>query len=152
LTAVTRSSGSTPWWEAHRSAGHCEQAKRTEVVLAGVAVWNLSARQICRSRALNEWWVLAAKGIHERAQTIEGVCCNMPAEPRHLWPMPVTLDVAEEFAKPLKPGKSKIAPARPEGVMLAMLHVEEVWQPDRKLRRRRSSTRPALPILVWTTC
>ena len=48
-----------------------------------------------------------------------------------LWPMPITLDVTEEFAKKLTPGSSKVALRDPEGVMLAVLHVEEVWQPDR---------------------
>ena len=48
-----------------------------------------------------------------------------------LWPMPITLDVTEEFAKKLTPGSSKIALRDAEGVMLAVLHVEEVWQPDR---------------------
>src|SRR5260370_8229753 len=49
-----------------------------------------------------------------------------------LWPMPITLDVTEEFAKKLTPGSSKIALRDPEGVMLAVLSVEDVWQPDRK--------------------
>ncbi len=48
-----------------------------------------------------------------------------------LWPMPITLDVTEEFAKKLTPGSSKVALRDAEGVMLAVLHVEEVWQPDR---------------------
>src|SRR5258708_20298401 len=49
-----------------------------------------------------------------------------------LWPMPITLDVSEDFAKKLTPGSSKIALRDPEGVMLAVLSVEDVWQPDRK--------------------
>src|SRR5260370_32550314 len=47
-----------------------------------------------------------------------------------LGPMPITLDVTEEFAKKLTPG-SKVALRDAEGVMLAVLHVEEVWQADR---------------------
>ena len=46
--------------------------------------------------------------------------------------MPITLDVSEDFAKKLTPGSSKIALRDPEGVMLAVLSVEDVWQPDRK--------------------
>jgi sulfate adenylyltransferase len=46
--------------------------------------------------------------------------------------MPITLDVTEEFAKSLKPGSSKVALRDAEGVMVAVLHVEDVWQPDRK--------------------
>src|SRR5947199_4311911 len=49
-----------------------------------------------------------------------------------LWPIPITLDITESFAKALKPGSSKIALRDAEGVMLAVLHVEDVWQPDRK--------------------
>jgi sulfate adenylyltransferase len=62
----------------------------------------------------------------------EGVCHNMRLANGTLWPMPVTLDVTEEFAKKLTPRTSKIALRDPEGVMLAVLNVEEVWQPDRK--------------------
>jgi len=46
--------------------------------------------------------------------------------------MPITLDVTEDFAKKLQPGISKVALRDPEGVMVAVLHVEEVWQPDRQ--------------------
>jgi len=62
----------------------------------------------------------------------EGVCHNMRLANKTLWPVPVTLDVTEEFAKALKPGTSKIALRDAEGVMLAVLQVEDVWQPDRK--------------------
>jgi len=48
-----------------------------------------------------------------------------------LWPMPITLDVTEEFAKKLTPGASKVALRDGEGVMLAVLHVEESGQVDR---------------------
>jgi sulfate adenylyltransferase len=48
-----------------------------------------------------------------------------------LWPMPITLDVSEDFAKSLKHG-SKVALRDAEGVMLAVLNVEDVWQPDKK--------------------
>ena len=37
----------------------------------------------------------------------------------------------EEFAKSLKPGSSKVALRDGEGVMLAVLNVQDVWQPDR---------------------
>jgi sulfate adenylyltransferase len=40
--------------------------------------------------------------------------------------------VTEEFAKKLTPGSSKVALRDPEGVMLAVLRVEDIWQPDRK--------------------
>jgi sulfate adenylyltransferase len=47
-----------------------------------------------------------------------------------LWPIPVSLDVTEEFAQGLRIG-NKVALRDPEGVMLAALHVEEIWQPNK---------------------
>ena len=61
----------------------------------------------------------------------EGVCHNMRMSSGLLWPMPITLDVTEEFAKNLRPGSSQIALRDGEGVMLAVLSVQDVWQPDR---------------------
>src|SRR5207248_5526299 len=62
----------------------------------------------------------------------EGVCHNMRLKSGVIWPMPITLDVTEDFAKKLQPGSSKVALRDAEGVMVAVLHVEEVWQPDRQ--------------------
>jgi len=79
----------------------------------------------------------------------EGVCLSMHLRSGVLWPTPITLDVNEEFAQTLKPGSSKIALRDPEGVMLAVLHVQEVWQPDREAEAElvfgTTST-------GWTTC
>ena len=48
-----------------------------------------------------------------------------------LWPMPVTLDVPEETAAELGAGAS-LALRDPEGVMLAALHISELYRPDRE--------------------
>jgi len=45
------------------------------------------------------------------------------------WPLPVVLSVSKEFAKKLKPGM-KVSLCNQEGVMIAVLHAEEIWQPD----------------------
>lgn len=44
--------------------------------------------------------------------------------------MPIMLDVSEEFARVLS-GEVTISLRDAEGVMLAALHVDEIWQPDR---------------------
>src|SRR4029453_19189933 len=64
---------------------------------------------------------------------------------------PITLDVPEAFAKSLKPGSSKVALRDSEGVMLAVLCVEDVWQPDRKAEAQAvlGSTSPAHPGLDY---
>jgi sulfate adenylyltransferase len=93
--------------------------------------WDLTARQTCDLELLLSGGFSPLRGFMTRAD-YEGVCHNMRLKSGVLWPMPITLDVAEAFAKTLKPGSSKIALRDPEGVMLAVLSVEDVWQPDRK--------------------
>jgi sulfate adenylyltransferase len=93
--------------------------------------WDLTARQVCDLELLISGGFSPLHGFMTRAD-YEGVCDNMRLKSGVLWPMPITLDVTEQFAKSLKPGSSKIALRDAEGVMLAVLHVEEVWQPDKK--------------------
>ena len=93
--------------------------------------WDLTARQLCDLELLMSGGFSPLTGFMNRAD-YEGVCHNMRLANGTLWPMPITLDVSEEFAKKLTPGSSKIALRDGEGVMLAVLHVQDVWQPDRK--------------------
>src|ERR1035441_5917518 len=93
--------------------------------------WDLTARQLCDLELLMSGGFSPLRGFMNRAD-YEGVCHNMRLGNGTLWPMPITLDVTEEFAKKLTAGSSKIALRDPEGVMLAVLSVEDVWQPDRK--------------------
>jgi sulfate adenylyltransferase len=92
--------------------------------------WDLTARQVCDVELLLSGGFSPLRGFMNRAD-FEGVCQDMRLSSGTLWPMPITLDVTEEFAKSLKPGSSKVALRDGEGVMLAVLNVEEVWQPDR---------------------
>ena len=93
--------------------------------------WDLTARQLCDLELLMSGGFSPLSGFMDRAD-YEGVCHNMRLANGTLWPIPITLDVTEEFAKKLTPGSTSIALRDPEGVMLAVLHVEDVWQPDRK--------------------
>ncbi len=93
--------------------------------------WDLTGRQLCDLELLITGGFSPLRGFMTRAE-YEGVCHNMRLANGTLWPMPITLDVTEEFAKKLTPGSSKVALRDPEGVMLAVLNVEDVWQADRK--------------------
>jgi len=93
--------------------------------------WDLTARQLCDLELIMSGGFSPLRGFMNRAD-YEGVCHNMRLANGILWPMPINLDVTEEFAKNLKPGSSNIALRDAEGVMLAVLHVEDIWQPDRK--------------------
>jgi sulfate adenylyltransferase len=93
--------------------------------------WDLTGRQVCDLELLMSGGFSPLNGFVNQGD-YERVCHNMRLESGVLWPMPITLDVKEEFAQTLKPSSSKVALRDPEGVMLAVLHVEEVWQPDRE--------------------
>jgi sulfate adenylyltransferase len=97
--------------------------------------WDLSPRQICDLELLMSGGFSPLRGFMTRAD-YEGVCQNMRLADGTLWPMPITLDVTGDFAAKLRTGSSKVALRDAEGVMLAVLHVEEVWQPDRRAEAR----------------
>jgi sulfate adenylyltransferase len=52
-----------------------------------------------------------------------------------LWPMPVTLDVSEEFAGGLEDGQT-IALRDKEGVLIATMEVADNWTPDKAVEAR----------------
>jgi sulfate adenylyltransferase len=91
--------------------------------------WDLTPRQLCDLELLLNGGFSPLRGFMSR-RDYESVCSTMRLANGALWPIPIDLDVAEEFAKKLERGKA-VALRDPEGVMLAALHVEEVWQPDK---------------------
>ena len=92
--------------------------------------WDLTPRQVCDVELLLSGGFSPLRGFLNRAD-YEGVCHSLRLANGTLWPMPITLDVTEEFAKSLRPGSSKVALRDGEGVMLAVLSVEDVWKPER---------------------
>jgi len=108
--------------------------------------WDLTERQLCDLELLLSGGFSPLRGFMNKAD-YESVCHKMHLSSGLIWPMPITLDVKEEFAKALTPGSSKIALRDPEGVMLAVLHVEDVWQPDRQEEAKSvfGTTSPAHP-------
>src|SRR5437660_5874328 len=93
--------------------------------------WDLTSRQIRDLELLLSGGFSPLRGFMN-LEDYERVCHEMKLSNDLLWPIPITLDVPEAFAKSLKPVSSKIALRDSEGVMLAVLYVEDVWQPDRK--------------------
>ena len=91
---------------------------------------DLTARQLCDLELLLNGGFSPLTGFMGQAD-YERVCAEMRLEDGTLWPLPITLDVPEEVGMSLKVG-SNLALRDPEGVMLAALHVESIWQPDRE--------------------
>jgi sulfate adenylyltransferase len=90
--------------------------------------WDLTPRHLCDLELLLSGAFSPLRGFLGSAD-VASVCADMRLSDGTLWPIPVTLDVPDELATQVGPGAS-VALRDPEGVMLAALHVEEVYRPD----------------------
>jgi sulfate adenylyltransferase len=106
-----------------------ERASKLQLQSRDWPSWDMTARQLCDLDLLMSGGFSPLRGFMTRVD-YEGVCSTMRLRNGTLWPIPITLDVTDEFASRIGPGSS-IALRDPEGVMLAALHVKEVWEPDR---------------------
>ena len=91
--------------------------------------WTLTPRQLCDLELLLNGGFSPLSGFLRRAD-YDSVCADMRLTNGVLWPMPIVLDVADDFASGLR-HQTMVALRDPEGVLLAALHVEDVWRPDR---------------------
>ena len=89
----------------------------------------LTPRQLCDLELLVSGGFSPLTGFLGRPD-YQRVCAEMRLGDGTLWPVPITLDVPDALASSLSPG-SRLALRDEEGVMLAVLDVEDIWQPDR---------------------
>ena len=94
-----------------------------------VESWDLSVRQLCDLELLLSGAFSPLEGFLD-AQAYAGVLHGMRLPGGLLWPIPVTLDVTEAFAARLDRGAT-IALHDPEGLLVAMLEVRDVWRPEK---------------------
>jgi sulfate adenylyltransferase len=92
--------------------------------------WDLNSRQIWDVELLLNGAFSPLKGYLGRADH-EGVCQKMRLVNGSLWPIPINLDVPEKLADSLSPGK-RIALRHPEGMVLAVMTVTDIWKPDKQ--------------------
>jgi sulfate adenylyltransferase len=91
--------------------------------------WDLTDRQLCDIELLLNGAFSPLEGFLTEAE-YEGVVKDMRLPNGVLWPMPITLDVSEEFAQQAKPGET-IALRDAEGALIATLEVSDNWAPDK---------------------
>ena len=111
--------------------------------------WDLTPRQLCDLELILNGGFSPLDGFMTREQ-YESVVTTMRLPGGLLWPMPITLDVTEEAARQWQPGE-KLALRDPEGVMLAVLHVEDLWRPDREAEAEQvfGTTNPEHPGVAY---
>ena len=107
-----------------------KRAAELKAESVGWPSWDLTPRQLCDLELLMNGAFSPLRTFMGRAD-YESVRDRMRLADGTLWPIPVTLDVSEEFATKLAPG-DRLSLRDAEGVMLAVLEVTEVWKPDRE--------------------
>ena len=108
------------------SANSAEKLKHEA---GGMSSWNLSLRQICDLELLMNSGFAPLTGFLGKAD-YDSVISSMRLADGALWPMPVTLDITQDFADQVEPGQD-IALRDQEGAILAILSVTDKWSPDK---------------------
>jgi len=90
--------------------------------------WKLTDRQICDLELLLNGGFSPLTGFMSKTD-YKSVLKDMRLEDGSLWPMPITLDVTEDFAGTIKNGE-KITLRDQEGFALAVLTISDIWRPD----------------------
>jgi sulfate adenylyltransferase len=106
-----------------------ESAQKLKAEAGDLPSWDLTARQTCDLELLMNGGFAPLKGFLGQ-DDYDSVVDNMRLADGTLWPMPVTLDVSEEFAASVEPGQD-IALRDAEGVILAILSVSDKFVPDK---------------------
>ncbi len=92
--------------------------------------WDLTERQLCDVEMLLNGGFSPLEGfMGEKDYT--GVLEDMRLSDGTLWPIPITLDVADDFAQKVTVN-SRIALRDPEGVLIAVMDIADIWSPDKE--------------------
>ncbi|HEU4400469.1 MAG TPA: adenylyl-sulfate kinase, partial [Candidatus Polarisedimenticolia bacterium] len=97
--------------------------------------WDLEPRQLVDLELLLHGACAPLCGYLDR-RDYESVLERMRLAGGELWPLPIVLDLPAAVATPLRPG-ARLALRHPEGMILALLTVTDLWEPDRRAEAER---------------
>ena len=110
------------------ASGHIAQKLKAAAV--ELVSWDLTPRQICDLELIMNRGFYPLDGFLTQ-KDYEEVIENMRLADGKIWPMPITLDVSQEFAD-MVAIKQDIALRDQEGVILAILSISDKWIPNKK--------------------
>lgn len=90
----------------------------------------LSDHHLCDLELMATGAFSPLEGFMVRAE-YDSVIDRMRLQDDTLWPIPVCLDVSKNKAGTLEAGQS-VALRDPEGFLLAIMHIEDIWQADKQ--------------------
>ena len=105
------------------------RAQKMKTEAADLVSHDLSPPQICDLELLMNGGFYPLKGFLGEAD-YDGVVDNMRLADGTLWPIPITLDVSEDFADSLEIGQD-IALRDQEGVILGRMTLTDRWIPNK---------------------
>lgn len=98
--------------------------------IKNLPAWDLTARQLCDLEMLITDAFTPLQGFLTQ-EDYESVIKTMRLRSGVLCPLPITLDVSATFAKTLEIGQ-KIVLQDDENIIIAVMTIESVWQPDKQ--------------------
>ncbi len=107
-----------------------DELKELQEKAKGLKKLALTDRQLCDLEMIMNGAFSPLDGFLKKAD-YDSVCKDMRMADGTIWPIPITLDVSEEFAEEVKEGTS-ITLTSPQGVLLAVLDIADIWTPDKK--------------------
>jgi sulfate adenylyltransferase len=107
-----------------------DETRVAELKEAALAMpsWDVTPRQQADLELLMSGAYSPLRGFMGR-EDYRRVLSDMRLADGSLWPLPITLDVSEALGDKLAPGQ-ELALRDLEGVLLAVLQIEDVWRPD----------------------
>ena len=94
----------------------------------------LNDRHLCDFELLATGAFSPLEGFMTRPD-YESVLDRMRLQNGFVWPLPICLDISETTARSLEVGQS-VALRDPEGFLLAVMNIEDIWQADHKKEAR----------------
>jgi sulfate adenylyltransferase len=105
-----------------------DEAEAEKTAAGEYASWDLTGRQLCDIELLLNGAFSPLDGFLNK-DDYDSVVKTMRLKSGVLWPIPIMLDVSEDFAAGIKSG-DRLALRDLEGVILATLEIGDVWTPD----------------------
>lgn len=107
-----------------------QRADKLKEIVLNLPDVTLNDRQLCDLELLSTGAFSPLAGFMTRSD-YESVLDRMRLQNDLLWPIPICLDIDELQAHRLEVGQS-VALRDPEGFLLAILHIEDIWRVDRE--------------------
>lgn len=107
-----------------------EKAEVLKTMARELPAVTLNPRHLCDLELLMNGGFSPLRGFMSRPE-YESVVDEMRLSNGLIWGVPVTLDLPYDVAQKIQPG-GRLALQDPEGFVLAVMDVEEIWKPDKK--------------------